>query len=131
MMFYSLNNTQEKSNFKEAIFNSLAGDGGLYFPERINKLSVDFLNNISNYNNYEIGYEIMKNFVGKSINSSDLVDIIQKTLNFDFKLYEVEKNIFSYELFHGPTLAFKDVGANFLANSLAVSYTHLTLPTKA
>ena len=63
MMFYSLNNTQEKSNFKEAIFNSLAGDGGLYFPERINKLSVDFLNNISNYNNYEIGYEIMKNFV--------------------------------------------------------------------
>ena len=118
MMFYSLNNTQEKSNFKEAIFNSLASDGGLYFPERINKLSIDFLNNISNYKNYEIGYEIMKNFVDKSMNSSDLVDIIQKTLNFDFKLYEVEKNIFSFELFHGPTLAFKDVGANFLANCL-------------
>ena len=118
MMFYSLNNTEEKSNFKEAIFNSLAYDGGLYFPERINKLSLDFLNNISNYNNYEIGYEVMKKFVGKSMNSSDLVDIIQKTLNFDFKLYEVEKNIFSYELFHGPTLAFKDVGANFLANCL-------------
>ena len=97
MMFYSLNNTQEKSNFKEAIFNSLASDGGLYFPERINKLSKDFLNNISNYNNYEIGYEIMKNFVDKSMNSSDLVDIIQKTLNFDFKLCEVEKNIFSFE----------------------------------
>ena len=63
MMFYSLNNTEEKSNFKEAIFNSLASDGGLYFPERINKLSLDFLNNISNYNNYEIGYEVMKNFV--------------------------------------------------------------------
>ena len=91
-MLYSLNNTQEKSNFKEAIFNSLASDGGLYFPERINKLSIDFLNNISNYKNYEIGYEIMKNFVDKSMNSSDLVDIIQKTLNFDFKLYEVEKN---------------------------------------
>ena len=118
MMFYSLNNSQEKSNFKEAIFNSLASDGGLYFPERINKLSKDFLNNISNYNNYEIGYEIMKNFVDKSMNSSDLVDIIQKTLNFDFKLCEVEKNIFSFELFHGPTLAFKDVGANFLANCL-------------
>ena len=118
MMFYSLNNTEEKSNFKEAIFNSLASDGGLYFPERINKLSLDFLNNISNYNNYEIGYEVMKNFVDKSMNSSDLVDIIQKTLNFDFKLYEVEKNIFSFELFHGPTLAFKDVGANFLANCL-------------
>ena len=118
MMFYSLNNTQEKSNFKEAIFNSLASDGGLHFPERISKLSIDFLNNISNYNNYEIGYEIMKNFVDKSMNSSDLVEIIQKTLNFDFKLCEVEKNIFSFELFHGPTLAFKDVGANFLANCL-------------
>ena len=118
MMFYSLNNTEEKSNFKEAIFNSLASDGGLYFPERINKLSLDFLNNISNYNNYEIGYEVMKKFVDKSMNSSDLADIIQKTLNFDFKLYEVEKNIFSFELFHGPTLAFKDVGANFLANCL-------------
>ena len=118
MMFYSLNNTQEKSNFKEAIFNSLASDGGLYFPERISKLNIDFLNNISNYNNYEIGYEIMKNFVDKSMNSSDLVEIIQKTLNFDFKLSEVEKNIFSFELFHGPTLAFKDVGANFLANCL-------------
>ena len=118
MIFYSLNNTEEKSNFKEAIFNSLASDGGLYFPERINKLSLDFLNNISNYNNYEIGYEVMKKFVDKSMNSSDLADIIQKTLNFDFKLYEVEKNIFSFELFHGPTLAFKDVGANFLANCL-------------
>ena len=60
----------------------------------------------------------MKNFVDKSMNYSDLADIIQKTLNFDFKLSEVEKNIFSFELFHGPTLAFKDVGANFLANCL-------------
>ena len=99
MMFYSLNNTQEKSNFKEAIFNSLASDGGLYFPERISKLSIDFLNNISNYNNYEIGYEIMKNFVDKSMNSSDLVEIIQKTLNFDFKLCEVEKIYFHLNYF--------------------------------
>ena len=117
-MFYSLNNTQEKSNFKEAIFNSLANDGGLYFPERINKLSMDFLNNISNHSNYEIGYEVMKNFIDKSMNSSDLFDTIKKTINFDFKLNEIEKNIFSFELFHGPTLAFKDVGANFLANCL-------------
>lgn len=117
-MFYSLKNIQEKSNFKEAIFNSLAIDGGLYFPDRIDKLNVDFLNNISNYSNYEIGYEIMKNFVDNSMNSSDLFDIIKKTINFDFKLIEVEKNIFSFELFHGPTLAFKDVGANFLANCL-------------
>ena len=117
-MFYSLKNIQEKSNFKEAIFNSLASDGGLYFPERINKLHLDFLYNISNYSKYEIGYEIMKNFVDNSMNSSDLFDIIKKTINFDFKLIEVEKNIFSFELFHGPTLAFKDVGANFLANCL-------------
>ena len=118
MKYYSLNNKNHKVSFKQAVINGLAPDRGLYFPEIITKLSEDFFENIENYSNEEIAFEAIKQFVGEDIPEIVLKEIISETLSFDFPCVKVEENIYSLELFHGPTMAFKDVGARFMSRCL-------------
>lgn len=118
-MFYkSLKSSSKLVNFEEAVKKGLAEDGGLFFPEKIKKLNKEFIENLEEFSNIEIAYEIIKQFIGDEINENDLKNIIKNTIDFDFPLIDIEKNIKSLELFHGPTLAFKDVGARFMANCL-------------
>jgi len=119
MKYYSLNHNAPKVSFKEAVIQGLATDKGLYFPESITPLSADFFENIENLSNEEIAFEAIRQFVGGEIPEATLKQIIAETLCFDFPLVEVEKNIYSLELFHGPTMAFKDVGARFMSRCLA------------
>ena len=119
MFFYSLNNKSHKVNFQQAVIEGLAPDSGLYFPEGINKLAPSFFDSIENLTNQEIAFQVIKQFVGTEIPENDLKNIINETLCFDFPLIQIEKNIYSLELFHGPTMAFKDVGARFMSRCLA------------
>lgn len=118
MNYLSLNHKATKVSFKEAVINGLAPDRGLYFPETITPISEDFIKNIGNYSNEEIAYEAIKQFVGDEIPKQVLQQIIKETINFDFPVVSVDKNIGTLELFHGPTMAFKDVGARFMARCL-------------
>ncbi|MCK4561643.1 MAG: threonine synthase, partial [Flavobacteriaceae bacterium] len=102
MKFFSLHNESPKVSFQEAVVKGIAPDKGLYFPEDITPLSKDFFKNIERYSNHEIAFELIKQFVGDEIPEKDLKKIIADTLNFDFPLIEIEDNIFSLELFHGP-----------------------------
>ncbi|RXP61861.1 threonine synthase [Lutibacter sp. HS1-25] len=115
MNYYSLNKKAPNVSFKDAVIKGLAPDKGLYFPESITPLSKDFFNHIEYFSNEEIAYEVIKQFVGDEIPEKELKEIINETLCFDFPVVEIEKNISSLELFHGPTMAFKDVGARFMA----------------
>jgi threonine synthase len=118
MNYYSLHHKSPKSTFKNAVVQGLAKDRGIYFPDNITKLSKDFIENISDYTNHEIAYEVIKQFVGDEIPAEKLKEIIAQTVSFDFPLVNVDENIASLELFHGPTMAFKDVGAKFMAQCL-------------
>ncbi len=118
MNFYSLNKIAPNVTFKDAVIKGLAPDKGLYFPEKIAPLSKEFLNNIENFSNAEIAYEVIKQFVADEIPEKELKKIIEETLNFDFPMVLIEENIAALELFHGPTMAFKDVGARFMARCL-------------
>ena len=118
MNYYSLHHKSPISTFKNAVVEGLAKDRGIYFPDNITKLSKDFIENISNYSNHEIAYEVIKQFVGDEIPTEKLKDIVAKTVSFDFPLVKIDDNIASLELFHGPTMAFKDVGAKFMAQCL-------------
>ena len=118
-MFYrSLKSSSKLVNFEEAVKKGLAEDGGLFFPKKIKKLKKEFIENLENFSNIDIAYEVIKQFIGDEINENDLKNIIKNTIDFDFPLIDIEKNVKSLELFHGPTLAFKDVGARFMANCL-------------
>ena len=119
MLYRSLNKESQSVNFETALKNGLAKDGGLFYPEKIKKLDKSFLENLHNYSNIDIAFQVIKQFIGDEINEKDLKVIIKNTIDFDFPLIEIENNIQTLELFHGPTLAFKDVGARFMANCLA------------
>src|SRR6478672_6095639 len=119
MKYYSLNNKSHQVSFQQAVIQGLAPDKGLYFPESISKLPQAFFDNIENLSNVDIAYEAIKQFVGTEIPEADLKAILDDTLVFDFPLVKVEDNIYSLELFHGPTMAFKDVGARFMSRCLA------------
>lgn len=118
MQYYSLNNKSHKVTFKEAVINGLAPDKGLYFPESITPLPKDFFENIENLSNEEIAYQVINQFIGNEIPETIIKQIIAETLCFDFPCVAVEDNVFSLELFHGPTMAFKDVGARFMSRCL-------------
>jgi len=128
MKFYSTENKSHKLSFGDGVVKGLAPDNGLYFPESIPKLSSEFFKNIHLLSKENIGYEVMKEFVGSDISEGELKRIVKETLDFDFPLKEVSKDVFALELFHGPTLAFKDVGARFMSRSLrAVAKTDSTV----
>jgi len=118
MRYYSLNNSSPLTSFKKAVQNGIAPDRGLYFPEKITPISKDFITNISDYSNEEIAYEVIKQFIGDEIPTTILKEIIKKTISFDFPVVNLDENIGSLELFHGPTMAFKDVGARFMSQCL-------------
>ncbi|PQJ76392.1 threonine synthase [Polaribacter glomeratus] len=118
MNYYSLHHKSPKSTFKNAVVQGLAKDRGIYFPDTITPLSKDFIENISEYSNHEIAYEVIKQFVGDEIPAEKLKKIIKETVSFDFPLVKIDDNIASLELFHGPTMAFKDVGAKFMSQCL-------------
>ena len=119
MKFLSLNKKSPKASFEEAVINGIAPDKGLYFPEKISSLPTSFFDNIEQFDNCEIAYKMIEQFVGDEIPEQDLKSIIADTLNFDFPLINIEEDISTLELFHGPTMAFKDVGARFMARSLS------------
>ena len=119
MQYYSSNGQAPLASFKEAIFTGLPPDNGLYLPTEIPLLDSTFLNNLSGKSLPEIGLEVAKVFVGDEIPAADLQQLVAEVVNFDIPLVEVEEDIFSLELYHGPTYAFKDVGARFLARCLS------------
>jgi threonine synthase len=124
MLYHSTNYKSPKVNFKEATINGQAPDKGLYFPEAIPEIEKKFFDEINEYSNEEIAFTVIKNFVGETIPKNELERIISETINFDFPLIKIAEDIFSLELFHGPTLAFKDVGARFMSRCLGYFVQH-------
>jgi len=118
MKFYSTNNSKHLVSLQEAVIKGLAPDNGLYMPEKIPVFTPDFFNSLSEKSFREIAFAVAKEFVEEDISSDQLKSIIDHTISFDAPLVEIEKNIFSLELFHGPTLAFKDFGARFMSQML-------------
>ena len=118
MNYYSLNKQAPNTSFQEAVVRGLAPDKGLYFPETISPLSDSFFENIESLSNTEIAFEAIKQFILPEIPEAELRSIIEETLDFDFPIVEFSNQISTLELFHGPTMAFKDVGARFMARCL-------------
>mgnify|MGYP001073505981 FL=1 len=116
MKYISLNHNSQPVNFKTAVINGLAPDKGLYFPENIVSLPKKITDNIKTIDDHELCYEVIKDYIGKDFSRDELINIIEKTIDFKLPLNKIEDHpIYSLELFHGPTLAFKDIGAKFLA----------------
>ncbi len=118
MKFYSLTTPSHKVSFQQAVVEGLAPDGGLYMPEFIPELPKKFIDQLPTLSKTAIGFTIARPFLDDSIPDETLREIISETIDFDFPLVALEENVFALELFHGPTLAFKDVGARFLARIL-------------
>lgn len=118
MKYYSTNKEAPIATLEEAVVKGLAPDKGLYMPEKIHKLPKTFFDNIEDKSFQEISFEVAKAFFGDDVEANALKDIVYDTLSFDVPTVKVEKDIYALELFHGPTLAFKDVGARFMARLL-------------
>ncbi|MFP4845931.1 threonine synthase [Winogradskyella sp. PE311] len=118
MKYYSLNRKAPNTSFADAVVRGLAPDKGLYFPESITPLDTSFFETIEDKSNAEIAFEAIKQFIVPEIPEVVLRTIVEETLNFDFPVVNINKNISTLELFHGPTMAFKDVGARFMARCL-------------
>ena len=118
MKYYSTNQQAPIASLEEAVVKGLAADKGLFMPEHIKTLPQSFYDNIENLSFQEIAYQVADAFFGEDIPADTLKEIVYDTLNFDVPLVQVNDNIYSLELFHGPTLAFKDVGGRFMARLL-------------
>jgi len=118
MNFYSLNKIAPEVSFKDAVIKGIAPDRGLYFPESITPLPASFFEEIEELTNQKIAFNAIHQFVGDEIPNDKLKEILANVLDFDFPVVPVEENVATLELFHGPTMAFKDVGARFMANCL-------------
>ena len=118
MKYYSTNGKAPLASLEKAVVKGLAEDRGLYMPERIEKMPKAFFENMSNMSFQDIAYNVASNFFGEDVDEDALQDIVYDTLSFDCPVVKVTDNIYSLELFHGPTLAFKDVGARFMARLL-------------
>ena len=119
MKYYSTNNKAPMVSLQEAVVNGLAPDKGLYMPQQIRQLSDNFYNTIENKNLIEISKTVANSFFGEDIPENVLETIVADTLSFDIPIKKVEDGIYVLELFHGPTFAFKDVGARFMARMLS------------
>jgi threonine synthase len=118
MQYFSTNRKSAHVSFREATLNGQPEDKGLYFPERIPTLSDDFWRDFPTKSKEQIAFEIIRPFVGDSIDEKSLLQICAETVNFDFPLVKISEKIWTLELFHGATLAFKDVGARFMSRCL-------------
>lgn len=116
--YYSTNKQSSIVSFREATIKGQAPDRGLYFPDRIPQLREDVISNFRNLTKEELAYLTIRPYIGGDIPDSDLYKICEETVNFDFPLVPITDSISSLELFHGPTLAFKDVGARFMSRCL-------------
>ena len=119
MNYYSTNGKSKQVSFREAVIKGIADDGGLFLPAEIKIMPEEFFKNISTLSFQEIAVNVAEKFIEKEIPQNDLEELIYKTLNFPAPIVPLNKNIFILELFHGPTLAFKDFGARFMAKSLS------------
>lgn len=118
MKYYSTNRQAPEASLQEAVERGLAPDRGLYMPQNIKKLPSEFFENIDKLTFQQIAFEVAKAFFGEDVEAEALKRIVEDTLSFDTPTVKVEGNIYALELFHGPTLAFKDVGARFMARLL-------------
>ena len=118
-MKYISTRQKQATNIKTAILKGLADDGGLFMPEYIPQLDSEFFENLPNLTLQEIGFRVAKEFLGESISDDNLKEIINEVLNFEIPAIKISENIYSLELFHGPTMAFKDVGARFMARMMS------------
>ncbi len=115
MKYYDIKNPDQKVSLKEAVLKSISSESGLYMPERILVLPDSFFINLSNLSLQEIAFEVSNAMLGEDISREALKQIVQEALSFPIPLKQLDENLFVLELFHGPTLAFKDVGARFMA----------------
>jgi threonine synthase len=118
MQYYSLNKKSTSVSFREATIKGQAPDKGLYFPENIPQADKDLIEGIEKLSNEEIAFRVIKPYVANEIPEKELFRMVSETVNFPIPLVQVSDTIFSLELFHGPTLAFKDVGARFMSRCL-------------
>ena len=118
MKYYSTNKQASDATLEEAVVRGLAGDKGLYMPREIKPLPASFYDEIENLSFQEIAYRVADAFFGEDVPADVLKQIVYDTLSFDAPVVKVKDNIYSLELFHGPTLAFKDVGGRFMARLL-------------
>ena len=118
MQYYSTNGKAPLATLEEAVVRGLAPDKGLYMPQEIRPLPQEFFDHIENMSFQEMSYQVAHNFFGDDVDAESLCEIVFDTLAFETPIVKVEDNIYSLELFHGPTLAFKDVGARFMARLL-------------
>ncbi|KAA6309188.1 Threonine synthase, partial [termite gut metagenome] len=118
MLYYSTNKQAPLASLQEVVIKGLASDRGLFMPEVIKSLPQDFYDNMANLSFQEIAYRVADAFFGEDVPADTLKQIVYDTLSFDTPIVKVKENIYSLELFHGPTLAFKDVGARFMARLL-------------
>lgn len=118
MQYYSTNGKASQADLQKAVVKGLAEDRGLYMPERINKLPKAFFDDMPGMKFQDIAYNVADAFFGEDVDSDALQDLVYDTLSFDCPIRKIKDNIYTLELFHGPTLAFKDVGARFMARLL-------------
>ena len=118
MKYYSTNKQAPMADLQKAVVKGLAEDRGLYMPERINMMSQVFFDDMTNMSFRDIAFNVAEAFFGEDVDGDALQEIVYETLPFDCPIVKVKENIYSLELFHGPTLAFKDVGARFMARLL-------------
>lgn len=119
MKYYSTNKQSENVELQEAVVKGLAADKGLYMPEQLKKLPREFYDTMEDLSFQEIAYRVADAFFGEDVPADVLKEIVYDTLSFDTPVVHVKDNIYSLELFHGPTLAFKDVGGRFMARLLS------------
>lgn len=119
MKYCNLKDKSQKVSFREATIKGQGNEKGLFFPEYIPKFDEEFINNLSDFSDEEIAFRCMRDFVGDEIPESELRAIVSETINFDIPLKKINERIDVLELFHGPTLAFKDVGARFMSRCLS------------
>jgi len=128
MQFSSLSDSNIKRSFAEAVVEGLAPDKGLYFPNRIPELPEEFWLSTEDKNSWDIGAEMLAPYTEGCLTKDELLEILRDVLNFPIPLHEIESGVFSLELFHGPTSAFKDVGARFMSRVLSrISNRRLTI----
>lgn len=118
MQYYSLNGQSPNVDFKTATILGQAPDGGLYFPERLPKWKQDFIDGMATMSDEDIAFTIIQPYVGDCLSATELYQIVSETINFPIPLQQVSADVYALELFHGPTLAFKDVGARFMSRCL-------------
>ena len=128
MKYYSTRDKSTKVSFREAVLTGIPLDKGLYFPETIPSLETEFIEELSNLSNEEIAFECISKFSGKDIDEASLKRIVSETISFKFPCNKLSDDISVLELFHGPTMAFKDVGARF--TSRVLSYFNLSSKKK-